>query len=50
MIMVVVEDPMVEKASGAIAQAAKTGNFGDGKIFVSHVDIVSTIRTGKIGL
>ncbi|OGR84846.1 MAG: nitrogen fixation protein NifD [Elusimicrobia bacterium RIFCSPLOWO2_01_FULL_54_10] len=50
MIMVVVEDPMVEKASGAIAQAAKTGNFGDGKIFISTVEQVSTIRTGKTGL
>src|SRR6185436_17099550 len=50
MIMVVVEDPMVEKASAAITQAAKTGNFGDGKIFVSPVDSASTIRTGKTGL
>ena len=50
MIMVVVEDAMVEKASGAIIQAAKTGNFGDGKLFVSSVDSASTIRTGKTGL
>ena len=50
MIMVVVEDPMVEKATGAISQAAKTGNFGDGKIFISTVDAASTIRTGKLGL
>ncbi len=50
MIMVVVEDPMVEKATAAITQAAKTGNFGDGKIFVSSVDSASTIRTGKSGL
>lgn len=50
LLMVVVEDAMVEKASGAITQAAKTGNFGDGKIFVSTVDSASTIRTGKSGL
>ncbi len=47
MIMVVVEDPMVEKASNAITLAAKTGNYGDGKIFVSPVDSAHTIRTGK---
>jgi nitrogen regulatory protein PII 1 len=50
MIMVVLEDDQVEKASNAIQQAAKTGNFGDGKIFVSPVESVHTIRTGKMGL
>ncbi len=50
MIMVVVDDAMVDKASGAIALAAKTGNYGDGKIFVSPVEMVSTIRTGKMGI
>ncbi len=50
MIMVVVDDAMVEKASGAISTAGKTGNFGDGKIFISSVDSVQTIRTGKMGL
>ncbi len=47
MILVVVEDAMLEKASATIAKAAKTGNFGDGKIFVSHVEAAQTIRTGK---
>lgn len=50
MIMVVVEDSMVDKASTAITQAAKTGNYGDGKIFVSPVDSAYTIRTGKAAL
>ena len=50
MILVVVDDGMVEKASGAITQAAKTGNFGDGKIFISPVDSIHTIRTGKSGI
>jgi nitrogen regulatory protein PII len=30
----------------AIAEAAKTGEIGDGKIFVSSVDTVLRIRTG----
>ncbi len=50
MLMVVVEDAMVEKASQAITQSAKTGNFGDGKLFITSVESVSTIRTGKAGL
>ncbi|MBI3012883.1 MAG: P-II family nitrogen regulator [Elusimicrobia bacterium] len=47
MIMVVVEDTQAEKAAAAITESAKTGNFGDGKIFVSTVDSAITIRTGK---
>ena len=50
MILVVVEDSMCEKATAAITQAAKTGNFGDGKIFLSSVESALTIRTGKAGL
>ena len=30
----------------AIAEAAKTGEIGDGKIFISSVDSVIRIRTG----
>lgn len=47
LLIIVVEDPEVEKASAAISQAAKTGNYGDGKIFVSAVDSSVTIRTAK---
>lgn len=47
MIMVVVEDGEIEKAKEAITKAAKTGNFGDGKIFVTPVEQSITIRTGK---
>ena len=31
----------------AIAEAAKTGEIGDGKIFVSSIDSVVRIRTGE---
>lgn len=50
LLMIVVEDDKVEKAKEAISRAARTGNFGDGKTFVSNVDEVYTIRTGKPGL
>ncbi len=50
MIMIVVDDAAIEKATAAISQSAKTGNFGDGKIFVSPVETSYTIRTGKSGL
>ena len=47
MVMVVVEDASLEKVTAAISQAAKTGNYGDGKMFVTPVESAVTIRTGK---
>lgn len=46
MFMVVVPDDKLSVAIGAIQEGAHTGNFGDGKIFVTPVDQVTTIRTG----
>ena len=43
---VVVDDNKVESVVNAIAEAAKTGEIGDGKIFISPVDSVVRIRTG----
>lgn len=43
---VVVNDDKVEAVVNAIAEAAKTGEIGDGKIFISPVDSVVRIRTG----
>ena len=43
---VVVDDDRVDAVITAIAEAAKTGEIGDGKIFVSSVDNVVRIRTG----
>ena len=48
-IEVIVDDNMVERASEAIEQAAKTGRIGDGKIFVYPVEQVVRIRTGERG-
>ena len=43
---VVVEDDRVEDVIKAIGDAARTGEIGDGKIFISPVDSVVRIRTG----
>jgi len=43
---IVVEDEKVESVIAAVAEAAKTGEIGDGKIFISQVDAVIRIRTG----
>ena len=50
MIMLVVDDNSVEKSVKIIEDSARTGNIGDGKIFVSSVDEAYTIRTGQRGL
>lgn len=50
MLMMVVDDDMLESAVKIIEGAARTGNIGDGKIFVSSVEEAYTIRTGQRGL
>ncbi len=46
MFMLVVEDEDLPKALEAFEHGARTGNPGDGKIFVSEVEQALTIRTG----
>src|SRR2546428_601366 len=46
-IEVVVPDHLVDKVAEVIAGAAKTGNIGDGKIFVNPVQTAVRIRTGE---
>ncbi len=45
-IEVVVPEEKVDVVLKAIADAAKTGEIGDGKIFVTPIDTVVRIRTG----
>ncbi len=45
---VVVADEKVAVVLKAIAEAAKTGEIGDGKIFISPVESVVRIRTGDL--
>ena len=40
---------LVEKAVDAVAKAAKTGQIGDGKIFVYDMQQAVRIRTGEMG-
>lgn len=48
-IVTVVPDNNVENVITAITEAAKTGNVGDGKIFITHIDEVVRIRTNERG-
>jgi nitrogen regulatory protein PII len=45
----VVTDELLEAASNAITEAARTGSIGDGKIFVIDIGQAVRIRTGEIG-
>ena len=44
---IVVRDDMVSPALDAIVSAARTGQIGDGKIFVSPIERALRIRTGE---
>ncbi|EKF19118.1 P-II family nitrogen regulator [Nitratireductor pacificus] len=44
---VAVEDDMADRVVDAIAEAARTGQIGDGKIFVHALDKAVRIRTGE---
>jgi len=48
-IEVVVMDQYVEEIIQVITKEARTGEIGDGKIFVSNVENAFTIRTGATG-
>ena len=42
-----VSEPFVEPTVAAIIEAARTGEVGDGKVFVTPVETVYRIRTGE---
>ncbi len=48
-IEVVLPDEQVERAIDAIVQSANTGKIGDGKIFVSPIELAIRIRTRESG-
>lgn len=50
MLIMAVEDEDADRVIELIEEKAYTGNFGDGKIFVTAVEKVFTIRTGAEGL
>lgn len=47
---VIIDDAMVDEVVKTIMANARTGEIGDGKIFVYPVDDVVKIRTGEHGL
>ncbi|MEM8721029.1 MAG: P-II family nitrogen regulator [Cyanobacteria bacterium P01_G01_bin.39] len=47
---VVVEDEMVDLVTQQISLAARTGEIGDGKIFVSNISETVRIRTQESGV
>ena len=49
-IEVVADDPQVDAVIAAITESARTGEIGDGKIFVSEIENAIRIRTGEAGV
>jgi nitrogen regulatory protein P-II 1 len=48
-IEVVIPDELLRQAVDAIMNSAKSGKFGDGKIFVFPVEEAIRVRTGELG-
>ena len=46
---IAVPDDLVDAAVDAIVGVAKTGSFGDGKVFVTNLEEAVRIRTGERG-
>lgn len=46
---IIVRDKNVEKTVLAIMKAGRTGEIGDGKIFISNIEESYRIRTGEYG-
>lgn len=46
---IAVNDAFVKAAVEAITEGARTGNIGDGKIFVLNLEECTRIRTGETG-
>jgi Nitrogen regulatory protein PII len=49
MLSIVVRDQNVEKTVNAIINSGRTGEMGDGKIFVSDIEATYRIRTAESG-
>mgnify|MGYP003322242392 CR=1 FL=1 len=49
LLVTVVNDDQKDSVVEAIIESARSGNIGDGKIFVSDINAVIRIRTGESG-
>ena len=47
---IVIDDPQVDLVVDAIVEAARTGQIGDGKVWVTDSSEVVRIRTGERGI
>jgi len=50
LLLIAVKDEEVDKVVSIIMERARTGNIGDGKIFISPIEKVITVRTGEVEL
>src|SRR5437660_7400267 len=48
-IEVLTEDGEAQRVADAIVEAARTGQIGDGKVWISPVETLIRVRTGEIG-
>jgi nitrogen regulatory protein P-II 1 len=48
-LVVIVSDDFVDKTVETLLEKAKTGDVGDGKIFISNIEECIRIRTGERG-
>ena len=46
---VLVEDDDATRFADAIVEAARTGQIGDGKVWITSVEMVIRVRTGEMG-
>jgi nitrogen regulatory protein PII len=46
---IALQDDLVDRAIETIIASSKTGKVGDGKIFVTNIEIALRIRTGETG-
>ena len=46
---VLVEDDDATRFADAIVEAARTGQIGDGKVWITPVEMVIRVRTGEMG-
>jgi nitrogen regulatory protein P-II 1 len=46
---VLTDDENAKRVHDAIVEAARTGQIGDGKVWISPVEAVTRVRTGEMG-
>ncbi|KUO48917.1 MAG: transcriptional regulator [Desulfitibacter sp. BRH_c19] len=49
MVSIVIDDEMLDSAIDSIIEGSRTGEIGDGKIFIYNVEEAIRIRTGEKG-